>query len=333
MNRRAFIATGAAVGVAGCQPARQEAMRIVVGSGAGSASDGLARIFAGHLARLGVTATVEDQPAAGGKLAARRLSKAAPSDDIMAFVPTGLLYSTLLGEEGVDWDMATFSWLGSFSKDRRALVVTRQAMAERFEDLLTRPKPLILAATAAASPGFYEPMIIRHLTGANLKVVPGFEGGARNLALVSGEAQGVAGSLDGLQPVLDLPGARIVLRINDLPLIHGQEGAGRDDPALRAFAKGNDATPLLDLVNAHAEFGRIVALPPGAPVAKLALWRSRTAAVMADADFRRDAAAAGFVIEPTAGEAVSARLTALLSYGSTPIRAALKRALTATGTV
>ena len=51
---------------------------------------------------------------------------------------------------------------------------------------------------------------------------------------------------------------------------------------------------------------------------------------MDDPAFRQESAAAGFSTEPTPGEAVSAKLTALLSSAASgPIRAALHRALAA----
>jgi len=326
MNRRAFIAASSALAASGCAPARGESMRIVVGGGAGSAGDGFARILARYFEGFGVQGSVENQPTAGGKLAAQRLSRAAADEDLMALLPTGLVYSALLEEEGVDFDLASFGWLGSFGRDRRVLAVTGRSGAAHFSSLATRERPLVLAATAAASPGYYEPRIISHLTGARLNVVPGYIGGSRNMALVSGEADGLVASIDGLEQVLALQGAKVLLRLNDLDLQPGAFGDAADAPALRQFARGPDAPALLNLINVHADFGRIIALPPGAPSGRLALWRRRIASILADPAFLRDASAHGYLIEPTPGEVVSEQMRVLLSNRSAETRAALGRA-------
>jgi tripartite-type tricarboxylate transporter receptor subunit TctC len=312
--------------LAGCAPTQGESMRILVGGGAGSAGDGFARILVRYFEGLGVRGSVENQPTAGGKLAAQRLARAAPDEDLMAVLPTGLIYSALLEEDGVDFDLSAFGWLGSFGRDRRVLAVTGRSGAAGFASLATRERPLVLAATAAASPGFYEPRIISHLTGARLNVVPGYIGGSRNMALVSGEADGLVASIDGLEQVLALPGARVLLRLNDLELPPGTLGDAAAAPALRTFAGGPDAPALLNLINVHADFGRIIALPAGAPPERLSLWRRRIAGILADPAFLKEASERGYAIEPTPGELVSERMTALLSTRSAETRAALARA-------
>lgn len=314
-----------ALALAGCAPARSESVRIVVGAGAGSASDRFTRVLARYLTAAGIGVSVENQAAGGGKVAAARLAQARADENLLAVLPTGLIYASLLQEDGVDWDMASFGWLCSFGRDRRVLAVTGAVRDAGFASLLEPGEPVILAATAAASPGYYEPRIIQHLTGARLRVVPGYVGGARNMALVSGEAQGLVASLDGVEEVLALPGARLLLRLNDLELPPG--AASEPPPALAQFARGPDAAVLLNLVNVHADFGRIIALPPSAPPERLALWRERIESVLADPAFRSEIAQQNYLIEPTPGAIVAERMADLLSAQSMATREALRRAL------
>jgi tripartite-type tricarboxylate transporter receptor subunit TctC len=328
LNRRSFIGAAGALSVAGCSSAQAETVRIIVGAGAGSAQDRFARLLLRHLAPFGVTGAVEDQPAAGGKLAAQRLARARVDSNLIAFLPTGLIYSTLLQEEGVDFDLSSFGWLGGLGRDRRVLAVSGMSGLKRFEDLLAPGRPAIFASTAAASPGSYETRIVRYLTGARIKDVPGYAGGARNMALVNGEADGVVASVDGLEPVLALPGAKLLLRLNDLPLPPGVVTSGTP-PLLAQFARGPDAAVLLELISAHADFGRILALPPSAPPERLALWRDRLTMVTAQPAFQQAAQAQGFLLDPTPGDAVSRRMSSLLKTQATDIRPALHRALSA----
>ncbi|RYD84961.1 MAG: hypothetical protein EOP61_39435, partial [Sphingomonadales bacterium] len=190
LDRRGFVSALGATALAGCGGGGTQQVRILCGSGAGSASSSLARLLARHLGRDNVLATVENLPRAGGKLAAQLLHDAPRDGSVIAIIPTGLLYAQLLGESDGKWDLAGFEWIGNFASDRRVLIVNGESGVTRFDDLLTRPKPLIVAATTATSPSLYEPLIIQHIAGARFTIIPGFVGGGRNLALLSGEVEG-----------------------------------------------------------------------------------------------------------------------------------------------
>ena len=184
---------------------------------------------------------------------------------------------------------------------------------------------MLLAATTSTSPGYYEALIIRHLTGARLESVPGFVGGARNLALVSGEVDGLIASLDGLGKVMAIPGMHILLRLNDLPLPAQTPGEPGQAPLLRDVARGVDAPALLDLLDAHARLGRIIALPPDTPAAIVGEWRALFARLLADRSFRKEASTAGFVLSDMPGEAVGALFEDLLHNRRRMIEPALRR--------
>lgn len=327
-TRRAVLAGLAATSVVGCSgPAHR--LRIVSGSGAGSASNRLLAIFARHLRRYGVDASVEAVPRSGGKLAARHLLEGPADGTVMAMLPTGLLYAELLREEGLTTDLAAFQWIGNFSSDRRVLMARAGGTVHRFQDLVGRGRPMLLAAVSAVSPGYYEAAIVRYLTGANVRSIPGYTGGTRNLALISGEMDGVIASIDGLAKLLAMPGATVLLRLNGLPIPPGTAGAAERAPLLRDLARGADAPALLDLVEGHAKLGRIVAMAPGTPYAIVQRWRTLFDEVIADLSFRREAATAGFVVGGLNGASVATMLDELLHRRRSTLIPALHRAIAA----
>lgn len=327
LSRRNFIAALGASTLTGCRTGSAPSVRILTGSGAGSASASLARLFARHLQRDDMLATVENLPRAGGKLAAQQLHHAPRDGTVISFISTGLLYAQLLNQADGDWDLADFEWIGNFSSDRRVLIVNGESGVTRFEDLKDRPKPLILAATTATSPSLYEARIIQHLTGARLTIIPGFVGGGRNLAIISGEVEGTVSALDGLTSLLEVDGMHVILRLNDLPIPAGTRGTAHKATLLRDVARGADAGPLLDLVSTHSQLGRILALPPRTPPKIVAAWRSRFARAVADPDFRNEAAAAGYALDPSSGAVVADLIERTLSQGRATIAAALDRAV------
>ncbi|MGC6331648.1 hypothetical protein [Rhizorhabdus sp. FW153] len=327
-TRRAVLAGLAATSVVGCSGGARR-LRIISGSGAGSASSHLLAIFARHLHRYGIDASVEAVPRSGGKLAARHLFEAPADGTVMAMLPTGLLYADLLREEGLTTDLAAFQWIGNFSSDRRVLMGRPGGTVRQFQDLAGRKRPMLLATVSAVSPGYYEAAIVRYLTGANIRSVPGYTGGARNFALISGEMDGVIASIDGLTKLLAMPGATVLLRLNGLPIPPGTAGAPERAPLLRDVSRGVDAPALLDLVEGHAKLGRIVAMAPATPPAIVERWRTLFDLVIGDHGFRREAATAGFVIGGLNGAAVANMLDELLHRRRSALVPALRRAIAA----
>jgi tripartite-type tricarboxylate transporter receptor subunit TctC len=324
------MALGGAAAVSGLLTAcvkPSKPLRVLVAGVPGSATDNIARLFANHVTRLfGEKVEVENEPRAIGKVAMQRLFKDDGSQETIGFLQNGILYGAL-ADKDFSWDLNALGWVGSFNTEHRVLVNAPTIKVDRFEALFNRPKPLLLISGAVGASGYFESRILGHLTPAKVRVVPGFNGAARNLALISGEGEGTVGSLDSLTTVLEMPGSRLLLRLNDLPLDAASAAHGWSAPPLAAFATGPDKDLLLDLISAHARLGRIIALPPGAPPEVLKRWRQKFETVVADPAFLKEAATLNLLIAPVAGERISEDLQGLLSKRSAAVRAALARAL------
>ncbi|RYD94088.1 MAG: hypothetical protein EOP61_22340, partial [Sphingomonadales bacterium] len=124
LDRRGFIAAGAATGLIGCKAASPEPVRIIFGSGAGVGSLSIIHLFVRSLHKLKIAATIDAVPRGGGKLAAQMLAVAPRDGTVIAQLPAGLIYAQIMAEEGMSFDLATFEWLGSYAIDRRALIVS-----------------------------------------------------------------------------------------------------------------------------------------------------------------------------------------------------------------
>ncbi len=327
VTRRGALGLVGASSLAACaRVGATRPVRLIIGTAAGGGNDGFSRLFAQHLQRLtGQAVQAQNEGRAGGRLAASQLLQANADGSVMAFLPTPLIYENLLSDANQTLDLTQFRWLGGIGADRRVLVVNRQSGVTSFGQLITRPRSLVLAASSTSSSSYVEPRIVSHLTGARLKPVPGYSGGARNLAVLSGEADGVVGDLASLGPVLQTPGSRVVLRLNEIT-----EAASAAAPGLASLAKGPDAPPLLALIAATAGLGRMFALPPGTPAAILRQWRSHLDRVVADSEFRAAATARGFALERVTGGEVEVTLRRLFAPSS-PVGPALRRAMAATG--
>ncbi len=57
--------------------------------------------------------------------------------------------------------------------------------------------------------------------------------------MVSGEVDGLIGTVDGMMNLLDMPGSRLLLRLTDAPLAATIPGVGKEAiPSLREVAHG-----------------------------------------------------------------------------------------------
>lgn len=309
---------------AGCTVGSRSTRLIVTGR-AGSSTDRLARLFARHATRLfGVAIKVENEPRSYGVVTAQRLA-AAGARETLALFQNGVFYTALWRPERVD--LSRFQWIGGASADKRALVAGPHAAVDRFEDLTVRRRPLVVISAPVGGSGWFEARILAHLTRARVRIVPGFDGAVRNLALLSGEGEATIGSVDSLAPVLEAPGARLLLRVGASAPGLSAEAADDGAPRLDEVAVGPDAGPLLQLIANHALFGRPFAMNGDASPDTVALWRERFRRVMADPDFLREARAGGHLIQPVDGPGLERILEPLHPARRARFAEALTRAL------
>ncbi len=262
-RRRVLALTlAAAVTVWGTQARAEfspQRLRFLVGNGPGGQTDKLFRLFMSH-AQMALPATsisVENEDRGSGLLAAKMLYEASGSAEIAGSASSSLIYSWLMGQEGVAFEFERFSFVLNLTSTPRILVATAQSGIKSFADLLARDKATTSPAGSAVSSAFLEPLLINAMTGARINPVPGYQGGARNLALLSGEAEVGLGALDALLPVVETPGSSVILRLNTAPL----PAPYADVPDLASFARGADAPRVIALMAACADVGSLMVMP------------------------------------------------------------------------
>lgn len=300
-------------------------VRLILGGNLGSTHDLYARAIAaglessGHARRVVVDAVSR----AGGKLAARTISEAPPDGSTIALLPTGLLYSELLGEPGVAYSLARLRWIGSVDVETRMLVVTRRLGITDLAGLRAHREPIVAATGSSVSQSHYETVLLSRLLRIRLKSVAGFGGPARFLALANGEVGATILSFESGHAMLKAGELVPLMRLGEAPMpaILG------DAPRLADLVAPGDRA-LAELVEAHSGFGRWLCLPPGTPQPMVDAWRAAFHVVVQSPAFRaRAATAAGLPREApdvTDGAAIEAALQRLKTN-----EAALRDALVA----
>jgi len=289
-------------------------LTFIIASGAGSGTDRAARLFAAYLARhLSDTSVAPVNNArAAGQIAASELWQA-PSDGLtVGILPSNSYYNTLLDPEPQNFEFENFSFVGSMTRPNRVLVASSASGIESMADLYAMDRPVIVAANTTISSHYYEALFLNAILGTRLLPVPGFSGGARNMAVISGEADCQIGSLEGVQPILDAGAGRVIMVLTggSLPPLMPEPVSLRDEAA------GQPNEWIVDVIDGASSSGRLIAGPPDMPVDRLIFLRDLFDQIVADPAFVEQAAAVGMVVNPSSGDQIQQQLASIFERGS-----------------
>jgi tripartite-type tricarboxylate transporter receptor subunit TctC len=313
VSRRVFLAGIAFMAMARSLPSqaadiKTTHLRFLIGSNSGYAE--YSRLFMKHLARRlpELRTDVESVAEADGRLAAKRIFESGPDPLEIGMFETSLLYAALLGEDDTGFDFAKFRWLGKLATDPRLVLTSKASGIRSFEELRARPEPVIFPTSSITSRSAVEALLLNALLDLRLKPVPGFTGAERQLALINGEGQVLAGSYPSLDKLILNEGAVPVLRLNDFEM----PGVGKDVPLLRDVA-AKPVSPIVDLIELSGRLSRLIAAPPDLEKDELAALQAVFDGVVADADFLKDAEQQGLPVDTLPGAQVETLITELFA--------------------
>jgi tripartite-type tricarboxylate transporter receptor subunit TctC len=309
---------------AGDEPAvatfyRGKTIRLLVGTAAGGSYDVIARVVARHLGKQvpgNPAVIVENMPGANNLVAANYLYRVGPKDGtlIQSFVGS-LVVRQAFGAPGVEYDASRLHYLGAPATDAYVLAVTRKSGITRVEETFgAAGKPLVLGTLGPGSPLEVGPSILRDYFGANIRLVSGYDGGAKiRLAIDGGEVDGTFISWQELRGTsrekLD-SGEWVVLRqasTEPLPEIPSV-------PAFIDLARDDEQRQLIRLATTVPyAFARPYVVAPEVPAERVRALAAAFARTMADAEFRAEAERGQLLIEPLSADAVEKLVREFLS--------------------
>ncbi len=228
----------------------------------GGGYDTIARAVAPALEEeLGSTVVVENQPGAGGLVAATALSTGEGDGLTFAILPgVGILGASLAEVEGATFDPLEFTFITRVAPDERLMVVGPPSGFTTIEEVLAGGS-VRFASTGPGGADHIDATVVSRILGLDGAVVSGFAGsGETALAVTVGDADAlfssVAGLLGGVEsgdlvPVL-IAGSE---RTEDLP----------DVPALLELELDDDQRALAEAHSQLQAAGRSIVAPPGVP--------------------------------------------------------------------
>lgn len=196
------LAAGASASAACAQSVEQfyknHQITMVVGNAPGGINDISARFVARYLGKYipgNPTVVVENQPGAGGIIAANRLANVFPKDGTyLAKLERAVPLLAIQGDPNVQFDPLKLTWLGSLSSyahDAYLMLVMATNPVKSVAELKGSNKSISLGGDNAASSNVIYATIAKQSLGLNVKVVTGYRGAAPMfLAMQRGEIDG-----------------------------------------------------------------------------------------------------------------------------------------------
>lgn len=265
----------------------------------------------------GSTFVVRNMPGAGQLIGTNYISASEPDGLTFGTFNTGLIYSQLIEDQGVKFDLSTMSWIGKFSSDPRVFVVSTQSGIESLEDLRKSEKRLKFATCGIGCASMLESTMLIKALDLPIDLVTGYNGNDDQLAMLRGEVQGIVGSRSSFEHFVADGKGKFIAQIG---------GDDPDVPQLETIAESEDAQKAVKFVKAQATISRLTAGPAGIPEDRLQALRDAYEAAVTDPELLEEAATMQLPIQPLVGEQVAEAIKEALSQSPETV-AFLKEAM------
>jgi tripartite-type tricarboxylate transporter receptor subunit TctC len=300
---------------------------VVVGYGPGGGYDVYTRLLLRHMPRYvpgNPTMVVQNMPGAGSLRAANFVTNAAPKDGTSLVVmgaPAAL--EPLFGNNEAKFETLKLNWLGNMIRDTAACGTWHNSGITSLDDIIKAKTPVVFGASGTGSYSNHHALVLKHMVGANLRVITGFKGiKDMGLALERGELQAqCALALSTAKAAFDGNVKRGELKFlvqfgkQDHPYFGGA-------PNFYRMLKTEEQRQVADMFFALSEIARPLVGPPGMPAPIVAALRKAMADAVADPAFRAEADKAGLPIEFVSGEDTAQVFAALYKTPPTMVQKA-----------
>jgi tripartite-type tricarboxylate transporter receptor subunit TctC len=247
-------------------------------------------------------------------VATNHLFNAAPRDGtVVGIFAESQVINQLTGTSGVQFDFRAFNWLGSSYVDPHVCLVRSDAAMTDFRSMIGSRAAIAVGATGPGSNTYAIPRLLAVATGANFKVVSGYQTTSDvRIAVERGEVHGMCLGWESVRSAssqwLDEGYAQVLVQVGlaahpDLP----------DVPVAIEFAKDTASRMLLQLVDAPGAFAKPFALPPGVDPARVHLMRRALQATYRDPAFLAEARSMKLEFQPKTAADIQRTVTDVLA--------------------
>ena len=283
---------------------RGKTITIIIPIGPGGAYDAYARLVSRHLGKQlpgNPTIIARNMPGGGGVIASNHVYNVAPQDGTtMTIITSAFANEQLFGNPQIRYDARNFLAIGRLLDTTSVLFFWHTASIKTLNDMLTRPTTM--AVSSVNEIPFYRLAAMNRHLGTQFKAIPGYPS-ARDyvMAVERGETDGGSSTFIGLSQLFS--GYLREKKLNILVQFALARDANMPDvPTVLELARDADATQVFKHLVSNDEIGRSLFTTPNVPPARLALLRNAFQAMLADVDFKAEAAQLKLPLAPKTGE-------------------------------
>ncbi|NDA15908.1 MAG: hypothetical protein EBZ14_11810, partial [Gammaproteobacteria bacterium] len=246
---------------------------------------------------------VEDRGGGGGKKAANYVQNAAPKSGVVIaeLHPSSLVVPLIVDKP--QFDFSKVNWLGSIAVRPYVGVVWNTVKDDRLEKMTG--KEVTFASSGVGGSSYQYPFFLAQITGAKLKVIPGYKsGGKMNIAMEAGEVDGRGNYYEGFlstNPDWVRDGKiKYVFRMGD------DHPDLMDVPQASDYMKTEAQKQMLNFLEGPLKIGQAFYVHGEVPADRLAALRKAFVDMINDPVFQEDAKKMKLVIRTRTPDQVAA---------------------------
>jgi tripartite-type tricarboxylate transporter receptor subunit TctC len=271
---------------------RGKTVRVVVGFTPGGGADTHARALSRHLGNHiagNPTIVVENMPGAGSLIAGNHLYSVARPDGLtLGMFSEQLVLSQVLNQPMNEFDARRFGWLGSPETAVTACLARADSGFTSFQQVIGSSKELIVGSSSIGDVTSQVPNLLKHLAGANFKVVTGYPGTPEIfLGVDRGEVDGVCSTWVSMRNARPdwVPSKEVVPLVQTSVEKHPEL---REVPLADEFVKADEEKVMLRTALAPTAIAKVIVTPPGVAPDILEHLRAAVAATYKDPAYLAD---------------------------------------------
>jgi tripartite-type tricarboxylate transporter receptor subunit TctC len=283
----------------------------IVATKPGGGYDAYARLIGRYMQKYvpGSTVIIRNTPGAGHIIGANETYLAKPDGLTIGTFNTGMIYSQILKQPGIRFDLTKYSWVGKADSDQGVLVVGNKAPYKTIQELISSREPVTMATSGVGSSSYTETVLTAAALGAKtMRPVPGYSGREGEMAIMRGEVTGISAAYTGVIGFVKAGECRVILQVGakrhpDLPTV----------PLASELKLSPTGKSLFDLMMAANVLGRLTAAPPKVPPGRLQVLREAYRKALSDPALMQEIEKAGLHLSPGYGEEVATMMKAAIN--------------------
>src|SRR5581483_8310166 len=134
----------------------------IVSTAPGGGYDFYGRLISQYMQKYlpGSTFVVKNVPGAGHLVGANTIYNSRPDGLTIGTFNTGLIYSQLIGRDGVKFDLAKMSWIGKAASDPRVITIGTQSPIMSYKDLIAQKEPVNFSTAGVGGAAYVETVML-----------------------------------------------------------------------------------------------------------------------------------------------------------------------------